>query len=215
MPQPLGTPQWVTTWLSPARLAPYVRAAGDEALELYRWNCQTSSALFELVGWFEVAWRNAVDSSVTARRRSGQIHWLFDQAFPVQPATRAKIERAIDNVRRGGVAQPTPGQVIAELSLGFWRFTTNGYRNTMWAPYLKSAFPHAPGRPDRSLIDEQLLAIIRIRNRIAHHEPVFSRPSELRQRVDDMLRLGAWINPNAAAWWREQTTIVEVLRRRP
>ncbi|MGH3942332.1 MAG: hypothetical protein ACRDTG_27675 [Pseudonocardiaceae bacterium] len=130
-------------------LAPYIRAAGvSDALDLYHWNCQASSALFELVGWFEVAWRNVVDAAVTSRRPAGQPYWLFDPAFPLQPATRAKVQQAIRNVQRGGLAHPAPGQVVAELTLGFWRFTTNGYRNTMWAPYLKSVFPHAPRRPE-------------------------------------------------------------------
>lgn len=216
MTQLAQPPTWVTTWLSPGRLAPYVRAAGvSDALDLYHWNCQASSALFELVGWFEVAWRNVVDSAVTSRRPAGQPHWLFDPAFLLRPATRAKVQQAIRNVQRGGLGHPSPGQVVAELTLGFWRFTTNGYRNTMWAPYLKSVFPHAPRRPEQRDIDARLLEIIRIRNRIAHHEPVFSRPAELRQRVTDLLQLGEWINPQAANWWRQHTTIGEVLDRHP
>lgn len=123
----------------------------SDALDLYHWNCQASSALFELVGWFEVAWRNVVNSAVTSRRPAGQPYWLFDPAFPPQPATRAKVQQAIRNVRRGGLAHPAPGQVVAEL----------------------------------------------------------------RQRVADLLQLGEWINPQAANWWRQHTTIGEVLDRHP
>jgi len=86
--------------------------------------------------------------------------------LPLRPATRAKVQQAIRNVQRGGLGHPSPGQVVAELTLGFWRFTTNGYRNTMWAPYLKSVFPHAPRRPEQRDIDARLLEIIRIRNQV-------------------------------------------------
>jgi hypothetical protein len=196
-------------------LAPYVAAAGPDALELYRWNCQASSALFELIGWFEVCWRNAVDSSVTTRR-PGQPHWLTDPAFTVlQRATRAKVDEAVRRVRRGGTRTPKPGQVVAELTLGFWRFTTTGYRNTMWAPYLSAAFPHSPGRPNLHDMDQRMVKIIRLRNRIAHHEPVFARPDELRQRVADVLEIGGWINPPAAAWWTQHSVVDAVLDQHP
>jgi hypothetical protein len=207
-----GVPAWAVEWLSVPRLAPYVAAAGAaRAMDLYRWNCQLSSATFELIGWFEVAWRNAIDRAITARRPPGQPHWLFDQAFPLQPATRHKIGKAIGAVRRDGTDQPTSGQVIAELSLGFWRFTMRGYETTIWAPYLSKAFPHAPGRPLRHDIDGKLWSIILLRNRIAHHEPIFGRQQELRRRVEVILELGAWINPVTAAWWRQHASISRVL----
>jgi hypothetical protein len=101
----------------PARLASYVAAAEPGgALELYAWNSKASMALFELVGWFEVAWRNNIDRAICAHRPPGSPHWLFDRTFPLQPKTWAKVSAAIRTV--GG--HPTPGQVIAELSLGFW-----------------------------------------------------------------------------------------------
>ncbi len=205
-------PPWVTDWLSEARLAPYVRAVGPEgALELYRWNCRVSSALFELIGWFEIAWRNAVDRVITRNRSPGAPHWLFDSGFPLRPGSKAKVTRALDTLRRGGVTAPAPGQVIAELSLGFWRFTMRGYATTLWAPHLSKAFPHAPHRPRREDVDHRLHEIILCRNRIAHHEPVFARPDELRKRVDDVVMLGSWINPRAAAWWNLHTTVHHVL----
>jgi hypothetical protein len=170
-----------------------------------------SSALFELVGWFEIAWRNAVDAAITARR-SGVLHWLLDPAFPLQQVTREKIAKATENVRRSRTGEPTPGQVIAELSLGFWRFPTmRGYNTTVWAPYLSRAFPHAPHRPRRNAVDDRLHSVILLRNRIAHHEPVFSQPDLLRQRVADIIELGTWSNPQAAAWWEQHTTVMLVL----
>lgn len=212
VPQP---PDWAIAWLSPGRLAPYVAAAGPDALALYRWNCQASGALFELVGWFEVAWRNTVDAAVTVQR-PGRAHWLTDPTFTaLRPGTRAKITEAIQRVRRRSVPTPTPGQIVAELPLGFWRFTTVGYTNSMWAPYLSAAFPHAPGRPQRHTVDQCLEHIIRLRNRLAHHEPVFAWPDQLRQRLTEIYQLGTWINPEAADWWRRHSTVEAVLDDHP
>jgi hypothetical protein len=207
---------WTVQWLSSARLAPYVRAAGGtDPLHLYRWNCQVSTTMFELLGWFEIAWRNTVDAAITARRPDAP-HWLLDPGFPLQQAARQKVQRAVAAVRRRGSAAPSPGQVIAELPLGFWRFPTmRGYRTTVWAPYLSRPFPHAGHRPLQEDVDRRLQPIILMRNRVAHHEPVFARPAELRGLIEDVVELGSWSNPNAAAWWARHTAAGQVLDLAP
>jgi hypothetical protein len=204
----------VRGWLSVPRLAPYEAAAGSAgALDLYAWNCRASTALFELIGWFEVAWRNNIDRAICAGRRPNMPHWLFDRSFPLQPTTWAKVAKAIKSVRRGA-SQLTAGQVIAELSLGFWRFTASGYRQTVWLSFLSHAFPHAPRRPRPADMDRQLDAIIKLRNRIAHHEPL-GPVAQVCRRVEDMLAIGSWISPEMAEWWRDRTSVWRVLGGRP
>lgn len=214
MPGHHEPPDWVRAWLSPARLATYVRLAGPgEALELYAWNCRASTALFELIGWFEVAWRNNIDQAICAGRHAGAQHWLFDSGFPLRPQTWAKVANAYRTVRRR-VAEPTPGQVIAELPLGFWRFTAGGYRQTVWLHHLSHAFPNAPHRPQAAVMDRQLDRIIKLRNRIAHHEPLGS-VADVLATVEDMFAIGHWIRPAMAEWWRSRTTAVRVMTAKP
>jgi hypothetical protein len=134
---------------------------------------------------------------------------LFDRTFPLQPRTWVKVDIAIRNVRSGR-RPPTSGQVIAELSLGFWRFTARGYWTTIWRSHLSHAFPHAPGPPHAATMDRQLDAIIKLRNRIAHHEPI-GRIEDVQRRIDDMLELGSWISPAMAGWWRGRTSVWQVL----
>lgn len=203
-------PDWVRQWLSSPRLGPYVRVGGqDGALELYAWNCRASTALFELIGWFEVAWRNNIDRAICVRR-PGQRHWLFDPTFPLRTQTWEKVSAAKRTIAHR-TPHPTSGQVIAELTLGFWRFTTSGYRQTVWMTYLSHAFPHAPRRPQAAVMDRQLDRIIKLRNRIAHHEPI-GRLADVRGTVDDVFAIGHWINPEMAAWWRERTAVWVALR---
>src|SRR5688500_10849559 len=103
---PMSAAPWTVQWLSAARIAPYVRAAGGtDPLPLYRWNCQISTTLFELLGWFEIAWRNTVDAAITARRPDAP-HWLLDPDFPLQSAARQKVQRAVAAVRRRGTTAP-------------------------------------------------------------------------------------------------------------
>ncbi|HEY1570022.1 MAG TPA: hypothetical protein VGG05_01670 [Pseudonocardiaceae bacterium] len=121
---------WAVDWLSKPRLATYVAAAGPSgALERYAWNCCASTALFELIGWFEVAWRNSIDRAICARRGEDAPHWLFDRSFPLRPTTWAKVDAAVRTVR---CRVKRRRQFIAELTLGFWRMRPGRRSRRRW-----------------------------------------------------------------------------------
>jgi hypothetical protein len=80
--------------------------------------------------------------------------------------------------------------------------------------YLSRAFPHAPGPPQPAAMDRQLDRIIKLRNRIAHHEPLGPVPA-VWATVEDILTLGHWISPAMAGWWRDRTGVGRVLSARP
>lgn len=204
-------PPWAITWLSAPRMAPYLAAGGDP-LALYRWNSQLSAALFEVVGWFEVGWRNAIDTAICTRRPESAPHWLLDRFFPLTAGAWKHVDRALSALPH---SDPNPGQIIAELTLGFWRFTSRGYMYTVWSPYLQHMFPHARKKPRPQAVNARLARIVSVRNRIAHHEPLLSRVAEVRGAYSDMLTLGEWINPAAASWWRDNATVETTLTDRP
>jgi hypothetical protein len=74
-------------------------------------------------------------------------------------------------IRQHALAVPN-GQVIAQLSLCFWkRLFSTEYESSLWRPVLKRIFPDkAPRRADVAM---QLEHVYQARNRIAHHEPVY------------------------------------------
>jgi hypothetical protein len=65
--------------------------------------------------------------------------------------------------------------------------------------YVSHAFPHAPRRPQAAVLDRQLDRIIKLRNRIAHHEPIGSL-ADVSAVIDDVLAIGSWISPAMADW---------------
>lgn len=60
-------------------------------------------------------------------------------------------------------------------------------------------------------MDRQLDRIIKLRNRIAHHEPI-GRLADVHRTVDDVFAIGHWINPEMATWWRQRTTVRAAFR---
>lgn len=182
---------WIEAWLGEERLQRYVDAcAGDRqrALELYEWNVATSQILMHDIAHFEVALRNAYDAAISAHWPHST-HWLLHPESPaVMPIWRTRniggLKRGADvnfitrknvdeAIKRSGYKRATPGKVIAELSFGFWRqLTTKAMEKGMWVPYLHKAFPKGTVR---SVVDGQIKLINDLRNRIAHHEPLFTQ----------------------------------------
>lgn len=154
--------QWIDVWLSEPRFGRYLRDVGgdrERALALYEWNLQLGAAIMRDVAHVEVALRNAYDRVMNKHWR-GQAHWLLEDASPVlAPLWRTRRGRRIDlnarnrttvsdAIRRcGGVSSAKPGEVIAELSFGFWRHCTDAaHEKALWVPYLHRAWPKKTSR---------------------------------------------------------------------
>lgn len=167
------------------------------AMCLYEWNLQLGAAVMRDIAHVEVAVRNRFDSVIDERWRCCD-QWLFDQHSPVRvklerrrkrrdgrkktidvnALNRRSIDEAIGRVK----SEVTAGKVIAELPFGFWRHCTDSALDeTLWIPFLNQAFSKGT---DRSKVSASLKNINDMRNRIAHHEPIFV--SGAGQNIEDM-----------------------------
>lgn len=100
----------------------------------------------------------------------------------------------VEAIAAAGGLSAGPGKIIAELGFGFWRYLSSAsHEKSLWVPYLHHAFP--PGTARRT-VDRQIGRLHRVRNRAAHHEPMF--------RVDlaafhaDLLGLAGLVLPELA-----------------
>ncbi|MFA5608448.1 MAG: hypothetical protein WDA07_14970 [Leucobacter sp.] len=220
---------WVERWLSEPRFGRYLAAAGGDrprALELYEWNLRLGSALMRDIAHVEVALRNAYDR-VMCERWQGAQHWLFDPASPVlTPLWRTRSGRrsdlnarnratVSDAIRRCGSASVKSGEVIAELSFGFWRHCTDAaHEKVLWVPYLHRAWPK---KTSRVTLERSLTTINTARNRASHHEPLFgSKPGrDLNAAHHEILHLSELLLPELAVYIRDTTTVMRTLTERP
>lgn len=136
--------------LSPERLSTYVVACTgrlDDALVLYQWNTAVTGAFWEDMAHLEVLLRNAIDDRLTVRHadrgRTGT--WLDDPARELTKYAREDITRAKERLRSKR-KQFSRGQVVSELSFGFWRFLLSKRHTNLW-PDVATGFPHAPNQP--------------------------------------------------------------------
>lgn len=208
--------------LSQPRLAPYKAAAGGQlepALRLYTWNVEVGAAFFESLHYFEVAFRNTTHDALStwastlpggSSQPGGSGRWYDHPAVSLNPGSHAAVRTAIRRATDDGRRAELPGRVVAELSLGFWGgLLADGYNRSLWQPCLQHAFPGARRRALHDAVDE----LRRLRNRIAHHEPLHTR--DLAADYATLLGTAERIAPRLS-WWIDTTSRVPtVFGRRP
>lgn len=209
--QPLITRAALRRALSPERLAAYAcpddRGEAD-ALARYLWNGALAIALQVSLHALEVTLRNAIyDASKTLvaerfrRRRYVRIDsWLDAEPTFLMPNERDAVERAKE--RLGSDRRTwTAGHLVAKLTLGFWVALcrkpydvsrADGPR--LWPKLLPMVFPYRPPEVDgREALYLRLEEIRELRNRAAHHDPLWDRDTVgAHARVLETL---GWMNP--------------------
>jgi hypothetical protein len=201
--------------LSPERLSPYLATVGGDlsaALDLYAWNSDLSASLFRTIGHVEIIVRNALHENLTSwsARRFGEPRWYLDPGQVLQ----IRALRDIRAARERAAQKPgdeTPGRIVAELNVGFWRYLLAGhYDRTLWRATLHHAFP---GERRRRVVHDAAEVLHRCRNRLAHHEPIFNKP------VEDIhftvLALADWICPVSRTWIEQRCLTLHTLVQRP
>jgi Protein of unknown function (DUF2934) len=172
--------------LSPARISTYESATGNvgdsdsRAIALYAWTARVSAALFAPLHICEVVIRNAVNDALEAVY--GPL-WPWDQQFILSLPDPPRSSRDY-SPRRDLIAvaskQSSTGKVIPELKFVFWqRMFTHRHDVRLWNVQLKKVFPNHDRANTvvelRKKIYADLNVVRNLRNRIAHHEPIFQR----------------------------------------
>lgn len=174
------------------------------------------------LGHIEIGLRNAYATVIEQYWSGRPVHWTRSAAslFPplyrvhngqrvdVNAQQRAQLEQAC--ARTGAVAPP--GKVIAELTFGFWRFlSSTAHEKTVWVRYLHRAFP--PGTDRKRDVDTKVAALNRLRNRVAHHEPLIGE--NLSREVAKVEALGALLDLELGAYVAATSAVPSLLGRKP
>lgn len=198
--------------ISRVRLEAFRKSPQETDFDLlgrYAWNMAVCEAFYPTLHTFEVALRNAVFHAVeqqypaTASNYNDIPCWLdFKKQYSVLHKKQwDKVRKAKGYIRSRG-KQLTPGRLIAELNFSFWTALFNpfyGYQNPndprFWPGLLLDVFPHLPKSQRRRLFVFKRLERFRVlRNRIFHHEPIWTR--DLKRDHQELLESIGWISPD-------------------
>ncbi|WNC95574.1 Abi family protein (plasmid) [Paraburkholderia sp. FT54] len=175
------------------RMQKEVAPTDEELIGAYFWGQAIASALQPLVSTYEVVLRNAIHerASMLSSGQTSTSHPWYDHTRTDSLLTKGKsrekvIELLYQPSNGAGMpmrraVQPLPDQVVASLSFGFWPAFLNDLPPIQRSQILAEVFPHYPkgSRKHWSFPDNvnQLIQVLKdiqdLRNRIAHHEPIW------------------------------------------
>lgn len=179
-------PEWMKRAFSKPRLRPYLRAAGGDpqvAMRLYQWNLEASAALYVPLHCVELAVRNALHDCLVLKYRRPD-WWALAPLEEGGQGLVAKARRTCEKNERDRARKQRRRQrpisvddVVTELTFGFWTtLLVSRYDRDFWVPTLHRAFPYYSGR--RDALSDDLRALLRLRNRVMHHEPIHEEDLE-------------------------------------
>ena len=228
--------------LTTKRLDAYRQQSSSDAAAwaLYRWNMEVAAAVLPLASDLEVALRNTIHELMT--NRFGREDWWASPRLVLDDDTNEMLTEVVRKHRRK-LARGTvgPGRVIADTTFGVWvRLLGSGghsalgrtvdYENQLWRPALRFGFStgtRTPSgrerRPTRSEVHRRAQAFQQLRNRAAHHEPIFKgiivpgtgERLQLHEVWKQSIELLGWMCPELAAMHRQPGGFMAVLARRP
>lgn len=211
-----------------ARFGRYLNAASGEeaqAVSLYVWNAQVSSAFYLPLQIWEVALRNQMNRFLCWKFSDGG--WPYNDVKAVRQFNGRDRERLSEARRRQeearNVKRATTDAIVADLSAGFWvSMLSGGYdAKFAWRYNLPRVFPHGlagwksgnPSRWDPLAAHAACERLLNLRNRIAHHEPVYELA--LPQLEKDVYTIVSAMCPASSAYLASSSSIAKVLAMRP
>lgn len=163
----------------------------------------------------EVIVRNAVAEALL--QRHGPL-WSWQEGFRASLPGGAARYNARDELLRAASRHASTAAVIASLRFAFWQHLfTQRFDQTLWATTLKDVFPGAEPAMPRHLLRARMHAdleqIRQLRNRIAHHEPIFARDLAL-----DLVTIGRIVQmrcTDVERWMTRNESVTSLLKQRP
>jgi len=212
--------------LGKARFKRYLTAyEGDKtaALRLYMWNAQISQAFYLPLQIWEIGLRNKLNDFLC---------WKYGPDWPSDETRAVRQLKSVDQqtlreasqkqLRLRG-ARVSTDAIVADLSAGFWvRLLGHGYSVPFqWRYNLSRVFPApsnsqwriSPSGFDMTGPHKLCEAVLDLRNRVAHHEPLAW------MNLNDLyFKIGALtyaLSPVAYSYLLSSSAVPKVLAERP
>lgn len=175
---------------------------GLSAEDLYQRNLLYSKELYVILAGLEVVLRNKFHDSLTKQHQSADWLSLCLKNNIFLKHHKRQIDDAIRKLTRNKQKDYTIPDLISELSFGFWVHLTNSpYEKKFWVPSLSKCFPNKLGPPIREDTLSRLKELLKLRNKIAHLEPIVKNEYQLIQAYQNAYDLMSWICPDTANWF--------------
>ena len=221
--------------LSEQRFATYLKKAQNDeilALELYLYNLRLAESLFLPLNITEVTLRNTVDEVLVSKFGHD---WYLNHHFQchvLNDKSRESLDEAIERVKQKKkqkrkkiiaknktsnkeTIRHNRGKIISETTFGFWLnlLTRKEYSEKIWGTEIYIPFPYLKKSESLDTIRKLARTIGFLRNRVAHHEPIFNM--NIPDLYKKMVRLTQAQTYITAQWMEQHSRVNEVIRTKP
>lgn len=199
--------------MSHQRLNRYLLSTNQDkrkSMTLYRKNLRLSQEMFTIISCFEVALRNMIDKHYT--------HLYGDEWLKNFVITGGKFDNNQCKTTRNIILSAknklkssyNHSKLVAELDFGLWRYLFAKPQFKAAGQNLLQIFPSKPistsiVQYNQSYVFDNLADINKLRNRIAHHEPICFQigtaiidTTYLRQNYNLILQFFKWMDINTS-----------------
>ncbi|WP_188915621.1 Abi family protein [Salinarimonas ramus] len=202
--------------VSQPRFSRYLKACRGnkrEVIDLYLPNSKLSQSLYLLIQIWEVCLRNKLNDFLC---------WKYNGSWPkdtrlqrnLTANDRRRLNEAITRQSEARkVPHPPTGAIVADLSAGFWvSLLAKSYDVPFsWRYNLSQVYPHAAGIK-RAEASDICSALLDLRNRIAHHEPIYHLDlallkRQLDEQIEGMCRASAAFAAHACTFAHHWTIL--------
>lgn len=183
--------------LTSARLSSYRTCDGINILENYAYNIKLAESLYPALNLLEITLRNNICYAIENLIKK---EWLISEYNKQQilgDKEYQKVKEAVNSINKQG-KKLTNDRLIAEMTFGFWiHLCTKTYKPKFWDKkgFFEIVFPNYQSKTKlRQIapIQNDLRTILRLRNRIFHHEIITNgriTPTTHYQMIQNLIHL--------------------------
>ena len=174
----LENPKELIATITPVRLSSYGDSSSESSLEQYVYNLRISESLYPAIALIEVALRNKICNAIETLICKDWLIAELNQQNMLLDKEHKKLLSIKEKIEKDGKCI-TNDRLISELTFGFWiHLCSKPYKPKLWDKkgFTELVFPNYQKGCIRniSLIQKDLLDILRLRNRISHHEIILN-----------------------------------------
>lgn len=174
--------------LSHSRFQKYLNAAASDenlAIQVYCWNAALSQSLYLNLHYWEVCLRNKINKVLVNKYGHA---WPYHKGIDrnLQKHDRENLDSTKKRQqRKRGITRVSTDIVVSDLSAGFWvSQLSRSYEAQYHWPKIHSIIVPNDSSLERQDVHAVCSELLTLRNRIAHHEPIFNL--ELERLHDEM-----------------------------
>ena len=156
----------------------------EEIFKRYLYNMELGGEINKAIHVFEVLLRNSIVNNWNLH--FGETEWPLNKRHIHNSKKYEDIFKDIDNATKIIKNHYTNDDIVAALTLGFWKKMLSSKFDVQNINLIKKIFPFRRSWQPRLVTDigiiyDAIEIVWKLRNRIAHHEPIFHRADLINQ----------------------------------